>query len=358
MTITFETEKELIFNEWTDFDISIIELLLTGEKRWISSNDPGDGIIINYFKKTGDKSLELNFRISIAQASSVIAFDPEVHNGNFNIDMPVLKILLQFPDLLSEKSKEIPNEVLLKIEQLNYLLSIGIVKTTIKVQVGSINQNVNFDGIRDLLLENHEAALDPKKPFYPFTTMPKVGSSFYIGCNDLFYKKNIESLWVNIDWMLPDNFNSYYDKYFPPYDSNKFQASISLLRDQFWTKVKDTSIIDTNADDPRFRVIKIPNKASTVPEADDARKDVSKFDVSKKDGTLKLKLNYPDFGHDIYAQLITSIAMEKASSKLATVDFYKIIKKELDDSVISIKIPPEGNENYRLNVVLDILRNP
>lgn len=355
VTILFETEKELIFHEWTDFDVSLMELLLTGEKGWLSSKVQDDSITINYLRKTGPNNLELNFRISIAQASAIIDFDPLIHDGNFSIRLPVLKMLLQFPDLPSQNGKDIPNEILLKIKQVNFLLAVSLMKTTIKVQVGSIGEKVTFDGITDLLLENHDSVLDPKKPFYPFTVMPKVGSSFYIGCYDLFYKNNIENLTVNIDWMLPDNFYSYYDKYFPPYDSNKFIASLSVLRNRNWTKLKEVSIIDSVADEPRFRVIKIPTKAKTDSAPSDDPNDVSKFDVSKQDGTLKLKLNYPDFGHDVYAQLITSIAMEKATSKMATVDFYKIVKKELGDSDISIKLPGPTDKNYRITAVLNVL---
>ena len=357
VTIKFETEKELHFQEWSDFDVSILELLLTGEQGWLSSNVVSDNITVNYFKKTGANILELNFRISIAQASAVVDFDPLVHAGSFNVHMPVLKLLLQFPDLGSEREKAISAEMLLKIKQINFLLSVGIIKTTIRVQVGSFGEKATFDGIRDLLLENHEAVLDPEKPFHPFTSLPKVGSSFYINCNELVYKKNIENLTINIDWMLPDNFYSYYDKYFPPYDSNKFLASLSILRNQHWTKLKDISIIDTNADEPRYTLIKV-SKPSPLPGTGNDRDDVSKFDLAKKEGTLKLKLNYPDFGHDIYPQLITSLAMEKSSSKRGNVDFFEIIEKEFGDSDISIKLPPPNDPSYRINSVLEILRDP
>src|SRR5205823_8633641 len=89
----------------------------------------------------------------------------------------------------------------------------------IMVREGSVQSKISFDGVKDLVLENDESILDYKKPFYPFTAIPKVGSSFYIGCKDLFYKK-IQDLSINIEWVLPDNFSSYYQRYFPPYDSN------------------------------------------------------------------------------------------------------------------------------------------
>jgi hypothetical protein len=356
VTIMFDTEEELVFQEWEEFDKTTLELLLTGEKGWLSSNNLQDYVVLNYLKKTDANRLELNFSVPIAQPSAIIGFNSQLHADNLDTHKPVLKILLLFPGLPPDNGKEIPAEILLKIKQLNFLLSVKIARVTIRVQVGSIGEKVTFDGISDLALENHETELDPKKPFHPFTVMPRVGSSFYIGCPDLYYKKNIENLTVNIDWMLPDNFYTYYDKYFPPYDSNKFQASLSVLRNHYWTKLKDVSIIDSNADEPRFRVIKVPVKGlSAAPSPADNQDDVSKFDVSKEDGTIKLRLNYPDFGHDIYAQLITSIAMEKSSSKTGSVDFYKIVKKELGDADISIKLPPPGDENYRISAVLNVL---
>jgi hypothetical protein len=352
VVITFETSENL--QNWDNYDISIFELQLTGEKGWISTSNSSDGVIIHSLLKTGNNTFELNFNVTIAQPSSVVAYDPEIHSDRFDLHKPVLQVLFRFPDPSDTGKKDISEEILNKIKQLNYLISLSIKKITIKVQVGSIDDKVMFDGIHDLILENHETELDSKKPFYPFSTIPRVGSSFYVGCKDLYYKKNIDNLSVSIDWMLPDNFDSYYDKYFHPYDSNKFMASLSVLRQREWLHLKDIELIEPYSDKPNLRLIKVPNKprTGTAPTG-----DISKFDISKKDGTLKLKLKYPDFGHDIYPQLVTSIAMEKANSKLARVDFYKIIQKELDDSDISIKLPGPGDENYRINVVSDVLKN-
>lgn len=355
VSIIFETKDEIAIKE---LDIALFKLLLTAEKNWMSSANPEDNVVINHFKKIDDKKLELNFSISIAQPSAVIAFDPDIHAGNFITNQPVLQILLLFPGVPIAPDIESYNVYQNKINQFNFLQTLTIIKTAVKVQAGSINQKVSFDGVRDLILQNHESLLDFKKPFQPFTSMPKVGSSFYIGCNDMFYKK-MQSLTVNIEWMLPDNFPSYYDKYFPPYDSNKFIASLSILKDQHWKKLDNISIIDVYANEPKFRFLKIPLGKEADAGAGDAQEDVSKFDISKKNGTLKLKLNFPDFGHDIYPQLITSAVMEKASSKLASADFYKIIKKQLHDSVISIKLPDDvKNSQGSLKVVVyDILEN-
>lgn len=354
VVITFETAENL--QTWDNYDPSILELLLTGENGWISSNNSSDSIVINSLKKSADNSLELNFSIALSQPSAVIAYNPAIHFDKFNLHKPVLKVHFCFPRDTYNEKENIPEENLNRIKQINYLFSLNITKITIRVQVGSIDEDVSFNGIRDLILENHESELDSQKPFYPFSTIPRVGSSFFIGCKDLYYKKNIENLSVSIDWMLPDNFDSYYEKYFHPYDSNKYMASLSVLRYREWVHLKDVTLIEPYADEPHLRLIKIPAKPRTTTTREQET-DISKFDISKKDGTLKLKLKYPDFGHEIYPQLVTSIAMEKANSKVARVDFYQIIQRELADSEISIKLPPEGDDSNRIAVVKDVLKN-
>lgn len=359
INIIFETETDLNIPGGDVVNKDILEVLFTGEKGWISSKNihnksANEAVRINHLSKTEARRLELNCTIPIAQPSAVIAFDPEIHTGLFNTSSPVIQVLLHLP---LPGAEEDPGVYKLKLGQANYLFSVSIVNVTIKVQVGSFDlQKANFDGVRDLVLENHETVLEPHKPFYPFTSLPKVGSSFYIGCKDLYYK-DIQKLTVNMEWMLPDNFNTYYDNYFPPYNSNKFMASLSILRDQFWTEIRDVSIIDRNAVQPALRSINVPLVSSEGQTVPDNENEVSKFDLSKKNGTIKLKLNYPDFGHEIYAQLITSVVMEKASSKSKT-DFNSLIKKELDDSVISIKMPPPGDTNNRIPNVMNVLRLP
>ncbi len=352
VTIRFETAESL--ETWEKYDTSILELRLTGESGWISSGNVSDGVIIYSLEKKENNILELSFNISIAQPSAVVAFDPLFHGEKPDLHMPLLKVLFKFPDIQQPDKPENPEENADQIKQINYLMSLSIVRITLAVQVGSISEKVNFDGIRELVLENYESELDPKKPFYPFSTSPKVGSSFYIGCKDLYYKKNIDNLSVSIDWMLPDNFESYYDKYFHPYDSNKFLASVSVLRNREWKYLKDVSLIEPYTDKPSLKLIQIPDKPGTG-NGPDQETDISRFDVSKKDGTVKLKLKYPDFGHEIYPQLITSIALQKANSKIAGVDFYQIIKKELADSEISIKLPGAGNKNNRIKTIKEAL---
>jgi hypothetical protein len=353
--VLFETLEDVVFER---LDPSLLVLRLTGEKNWISSLRVEDAITIRHFKKVESKKIELYFSIGIAQTSAILAFNPAIHVGNYATDKPVLELLLRFPEDLRSLTADANSSYEDQISNINALQFVRLSGVQIKVQVGSLGQKASFDGVQDLRLENHESVLDAKKPFMPFTAVPQVGSSFYIGCNDLYYKP-IQTLKLSLEWMLPDNYRAYYDKYFPPYDTNKFTASLSVLQDQHWTKLFDVSVIDAFAKEPKFKSLVFnPLAEQQLSKSNEKAEDVLNYDITKQDGTLKLMLNFPDFGHSIYAQLITATVMEKASSKLAMVDYKKIVKKQLHDSVITIKYPEEKSEFWRvIDNVLQFVRD-
>jgi hypothetical protein len=338
------------------FSTDIIRLMLTGEEGWINSDDPDSYITIESLKKIADATVELIFHISITQEQAIIAYDEKLHAGYYNTAFPILQVILKYPALSAEADADATNAWKQKIDQLCMLQKLQLISTKIHVEVGSINAKLSFDGVRDLILENDESILDHSKPFFPFTAVPKVGSSLYIGCKDLFYKK-IDDLSINMEWVLPDNFSTYYQRYLPPYDSNKFTASLSVLNAKRWNKLSNVSVIDAGSADPRFRSIKINlDKFRQTPANAPADRAIPTFDNTKDNGTLRLKLNYPDFGHSIYPQLITTMVMEKAGAKSEGVDYYKVVKRQLRDSVISIKLPDDiSNPTGSLRVIYHIL---
>lgn len=343
VTINFETAENISEQE---FDISLVKVLLTGEKKWLDSNVQQDGVSINYLKTEGPQNLVLNFSISIAQQSAITAFTTAVHGNTFQSNLPVLQCLLQYP-ISNEGDEDYYNSLLM---QLNELQKIKTTSFTIKVEVGSF-QGVSFNGMRNVAIQNHEAELNSSKPFFPFTGVPKVGSSFYVSSEEL-EAKQVKKIAINIDWMLPPNFKTYYDNYFAPYNSNKFIATLSQLKDNCWTRITETPVIDVDSFDPRFRVIRIDFDKPLAEEPT----DVSKADFSKPEGTIRMKLQYPDFGHSIYPQLITSSAMSKSSDKKSVENYSKILKKHLHDSVIMILLPGDMDQRGgSLKAVHDIL---
>ncbi|NET31544.1 MAG: hypothetical protein F6K19_06035 [Cyanothece sp. SIO1E1] len=57
-----------------------------------------------------------------------------------------------------------------------------------EAQLKAIAITTQVQGVRNLLLQNDLAILDATKPFQPFGPQPKVGTSFYIGSQEVFQK--------------------------------------------------------------------------------------------------------------------------------------------------------------------------
>ncbi len=324
---------------------SIFKLLLSGEKGWVSSEDNSIELNDRSLQVIDNSILVLSFTIPISQEQAIVAFDKKLHEGNFTTDLPVMQFVLKFPP-----EKDPPANADKLIQQLNFLQKFQVTNATIKVMVGT-QKEMGFDGVRDLILENDESILDSTKPFYPFTPVPKVSGAFYIGCPDLYYKQ-IKQLSVNIEWLLPDNFKAHYQKYNPPYDTNKFIATLSYLDGKKWKKYADVSLIEANSSDPRLR-----NISMNLDNPNFLDEPLSTYDNVKSNGTIKLKLRYPDFGHSVYPQLITSIVMEKATQKSDDVDYFKVVKHRLGEDTFTIVLPDgvDDRDSDDYSVMYDIL---
>lgn len=338
ITITLILRKTPAFEE---YPLSLLELQFTGDSGWLSSDNEKDRISILSLQKdagnpNGPDSLKLSCMISIAQSSAIVAYDKTLHGGDYPVSLPVMQLLLKLP--VEPAAESTPEEIALYkdyVAKANDLQSLQLAAAGIRVDVGTIDMKTNFDGVRDLKLENHDAPLDYKKPFFPFTALPKVGSSFYIGCTDLFYK-SVEKFTINIEWMVPDNFRTYYQRYFPPYDLNNFTASLDILHDKKWYEARDVLLIDTLESNGRFNHFFVDMDKVHAEAAGSKSREVTKYETEKQNYTVKLKLLYPDFGHEIYPQLVTSAIIEKSQRK-SHEDFHEKIKEKLHDS-ISIKL--------------------
>ncbi|MEM8906482.1 MAG: hypothetical protein AAGD05_01445, partial [Bacteroidota bacterium] len=117
-------------------------------------------------------------------------------------------------------------------------------------QAGSLEQmdlTVEVKGMKDLVLENDVGTINTAKPFLPFGPIPKVGSKFYIGKDEVF-QKPLDT--IELDWTWADlpgtNFDVHYDKYAldPPNDNSpvnnaSFTVDLELLYKGNWLQGGD-----------------------------------------------------------------------------------------------------------------------
>lgn len=178
------------------------EILLTGEKGWVKvtqvmkeaeftalSDSASSGIFTAETSAIGTSYYidgnSLLIYLPIAE-QAVVQYDPKLHPGRlFDTTQPMLQILL--------------NKNLELYERAYNLININNMR--IDVKVGSISQGDDFvyhmDGLKTLVIQNDDGAVQPNKPFDPFTAYPAQGKSFYVGSQEVF-NKPVDQLAVNI----------------------------------------------------------------------------------------------------------------------------------------------------------------
>lgn len=319
------------------------QIWLSSETGWIEASINEEEITWQGGKN--EVSFTFQFSITLDKVDPPVTVPGEILPGMPDSKMPVAKILLN-PESINQ-----PYSVLKFLELIN------------------INIHVAVEDLRNVLVQNDKSLLDPNKPFTPFGQVPGIGSSFYVGSDEVF-NKQLDSLDLNLAWHnLPvtdvENGTCQLDKYYQAYNpieeipedekntppeegtgteegqsknqsttptpvaidrSNQaFHADLAILRDKSWTPLKqvhpdgvqEVQLFDTeNAKAPRTISISLP-----VDQPDDetiyspllhGKRDVhagelEPLNVDSVRGFVRLTLDSPDFGHSEYTRLYTSI---------------------------------------------------
>jgi hypothetical protein len=178
--------------------LSNIKIALTGEKGWLTVDTPIDN------KKWLDKiTTEGSFDTSLVNTTGyifvdgsiyvylpvaeqgIIAFNAKLHTGHtFNTNYPVAQILIGPQIGLSAALYRT-----LSVSQLSIGVQVGsinLLKTATTPKGDTLVQH--FDGLKKLVIQNDVATMAPGKSFDPFTVTPSLGTSFYIGSDEVFNK--------------------------------------------------------------------------------------------------------------------------------------------------------------------------
>lgn len=225
----------------------------------------------------------------------------------YNTGWPILKICLS-----PEKS----------MYSYTYLKDLKITDCLLTVDVKSV---------KNLEVYNDLGKLDTSTPFYPFGSMPVVGSSLLIGHEEL-YKKNIETFSLDLYWHnLPrtyGGFKEYYKDYEESIDHESFKVETTALSDyEFHPKEKAQRF-------PLFGLQSAQGQVSTLSaqtllegfdvkslkiNGDYAGIALPPYDNKAKLGYLRLELVGPEmaFGHHKYPNLYaTKILKGLKSNKI------------------------------------------
>ncbi len=228
-----------------------------------------------------------------ANAPSVIGYDPELMGGGYKTDAPIVRILQR-------------NE--------GSFFSYSFLK---ELEVASIVVDVAVKELKRLSLSNDIGAIYPNVPFQPFGAIPRVGSYFIIGKEEVF-KKEITDLQFNIEWhALPEDkkgYRGHYKDYGLGIKNEQFEMKLSALSDGAFYPSKEEEpltfkMFEPDDDNPHYI-----NDTTTINnidigglniKPDEAFKMPPLYDNEARAGFFKLEITGPKaaFGHSAYADI-------------------------------------------------------
>ncbi len=287
ITITFTTDNDL--TDLVGREISIKEALtfsFSSEKKWVTADI--DSVNIN----TSNKFLEFVIELG-TEAEPTFAFNNSELEDNFDSKFPVLKVLL-----------------------INETDSDYIYKTLKNVTISKIDISTEVTNLKDLILQNDSGLLKPGKPFYPFTTIPGKGSSFYVGSKEIF-QKHIEYITLHIEWKDVPNthLKTYYHPLISLTDNEDFKVKGEVLYDNVWKEVEDNKpIFDKNDATTAIDVEFIfPDTLSYYGEV--ISENLGEYTTDTRRGFFRVVLTHPPdaFGHGLYRDAYTKAIIEYAN---------------------------------------------
>jgi hypothetical protein len=174
---------------------------------------------------------------------------------------------------------------------------------------------VKVNGLTNLLIQNKDGRVDPKKPFDIFGNIPEIGDRLFITHPELASQK-LDSLTVNLEWKnlpaegLPEYYKNYKSEGVPEITDNSFQAKFSLIEAHQRLKLISDSLFAKGGQAAQtIQSGKIPDKFEDSGNVYD-RKPLAKTnsEVIDSDRYLEIELQPRDFLHKQYPGIVQKLA--------------------------------------------------
>jgi hypothetical protein len=245
--------------------------LFSGEEKWIEPSSI-DVLELKPPALPGSNEFSLNIELTLDPEKGAVTFyNNEVLTEELGTTLPLLKVELddkiKFTGLDLETLAE-QNEsegeccvqdkdcCLLKNEKDGdvslYHFFRNVIIRDIDPGTGTPVITVEVCGMKKFIVQNDESVMDVNGPVYPFGSRPEIlnfdmnnppgpgdppliGPSFYIGSEEIFFKK-WDCLRVNMKWKdRPADFGKYYEAYLKDgLNIDNFKIKISVLEDGAW----------------------------------------------------------------------------------------------------------------------------
>jgi hypothetical protein len=268
--------------------------------------------------------------------------------------------------------------------------------------------DVRVCGLKKFVVQNDESLQDVNGPVYPFGTRPRINANFYIGSEEIFLKKWLD-IFININWKdlpvystpLPDPLNGkpfqfYYNGYqdflinsgveINTVMDNKFRAQIAVLQDGIWNQWKHNENCSGTGDPKcqlfqkmpvafscqddkffthQFQINRVADYAAPglpLPSEELKYQGVDRFDVTTRQGFLRITLKCQDFQHDKYPFVLARqmTALGKLPQIVDGAVYYGVVLGGPIPQFVTIEMPVILQEiitHYNLSLNPNLLTN-
>lgn len=184
------------------------------------------------------------------------------------------------------------------------------------VRFGRIDIHVSCENASSVLLSNDYGTLDAGKASQAFGFSPVIGSSLYIGLEEIFYKPLL-SLEVNIAWKgIPkEGFPIYYEGYTGDTNSLVKNNTDFKVKAQIRSCKEWKSIAASEEKEAWFPLFQQPMEFDVARYFEN--KQSSLAGRENEDGLLCLSISSPDkaFGHALFPRVLTKASIQQAQGK-------------------------------------------
>jgi hypothetical protein len=283
-------------------DLIAVSKLLLSEAFVIDYTDTKGWKEVPAFKASLNESLKrLEIEIQINNADNVVdVYKPEIHGGNFDIEWPVFRLLLN-----------------------NYATNNPFTFLR-NLKMERISLRANVTGSKLVKLQNNVGPLSPANPSQLFGPQPSVGSYLDIKNSNIF-NKYTKTFCIRLEWIgLPKEeggWAGYYRAYNKGIDNGSFRIRISTLSDGRFvpgvSQQEEFSLFETDDDDILSSTTQLQNidaKRLGLNKRPLLNKDELVADKNFTEGALRIELVAPDdaFGHRSFNQIFPQTVLHNA----------------------------------------------
>jgi len=293
------------------------------------------------FKETVSKTLvdSLNLQLSVesgwldVERYSIIINEKERSiDIKFDLDASVPAVVKPEPDVHQVLVANTAPTLKMYVNQELYVYAYQLYEG---LELEQVRINTKVKGMKTLQLYNNVGTLSADAPFFPLGPVPKIGSYFIIGNNEVF-NKQLDDIKLDIEWFevpaLKNGFQEYYKDYNMGVDNTSYEVALSVLNEGKWIPEKEEQQViklfrskgEPEADQPKpdsrldGRSVFQNLKVDSIKLSHDFSKlgAQAKFGALSKRGFLKLELVGPlhAFGHDVYPSIVSDITLENSKT--------------------------------------------